>query len=120
MNQRLRKSLEKRRTQNDISGATINTGGLIARHDRGKDPEVRVPQKVTGELPAEKAAGLAKASPLFKELKDVVVPESKADEAKAVAEATTETVKKTEAEQPAPAKVVKKRAAKKTTEDNAE
>lgn len=97
MNQRSRRAKKGKGVQ-DISGATINTGGLIARHDRGKDPEIRVPQKTTGDIPAEKAKGLAKASPLFKKLKELVLPESKVDEAQAVAEASVEVEEQEEPE----------------------
>ncbi len=115
MNQRIKRSKDKKRAAHqDISGSTMNTGGMIVRHDRGKDPEIRVPQKVTGDIPAEKAAGLAKASPLFKKIEDVVKPKSKAEEAKAVAEATTE-VEETKVTQP----VAAPKEEKKTKEDDA-
>jgi len=120
MSQRSKRSKKGKGVHQDISGSTLNMGGLIARHDRGKDPEVRVPLKATGDIPAEKAKGLAQASPLFQPIKDAVKPESKQEEAKAVAEATVKEEKKEEkAKHPAPKQRVLRKKEEKT-EDNAE
>ena len=92
MNQRNKRSSDRKRIQ-DISASTMHTGGHVAAHRRGVAPEVRVPQKVTGDVPAEKIAGAAKASPYFKELKEVI-PTTKAEEKKVVAKATEKPVAK--------------------------
>lgn len=51
--------------KNRIDNSTINTGGMVSHHSR-EDVNVRVPQKVTGNVPEEKLPGVAKASPNFK------------------------------------------------------
>ena len=67
----------------------MHTGGHVASHSRTSDPVVRVPQKATGDVPAEKISGAAKASPFFKELKEVL-PTSKKEEQKVIAQAVEE------------------------------
>lgn len=88
MSQRLRRSRDRKNQE----GSTMATGGQIVHYNRGMDPVIRVPQKTTGDVPAEQAAGLAKASPFFKKMAEVM-PKSKAEEKKVVAEAI-EPVKK--------------------------
>ena len=63
MSQRIKKAMDRK--------ATINVGGNIVAHSREGNPEVM---------------GLAKASPLFKKFEEEVIPASKAEEAKAIAE----------------------------------
>lgn len=94
MNQRSKRSSDRKRIQ-DISMSVMHTGGHVAAHRRGVEPEIRVPQKTTGDVPAEKVAGIAKASPYFKELKEVM-PTSEAEEKKVVAKATEKPVVKSE------------------------
>lgn len=53
--------------KNRIDNSTINTGGMVSHHSR-EDVNVRVPQKVTGNVPEEKLPGVAKASPNFKSI----------------------------------------------------
>lgn len=79
MSQRIRRAQDRK--------ATMATGGHVVHHDRGMDPIVRVPQKATGDVKGDKLAGLAKASPFFKPLAELP-PATKADEKKAVAEAS--------------------------------
>jgi hypothetical protein len=67
------------------------TGGHVVHYNRGQEPVVRIPQKTTGDVPAEQAAGLAKASPFFKKLAEVM-PKTKAEEKKVVAEAIVKPV----------------------------
>lgn len=95
MNQKNKRSSDRKRIQ-DISASTMNTGGHIAAHRRGAEAEVRVPQKATGDVPADKVAGAAKASPFFRELKEVL-PTSKAEEKKVVAKATEKPIAKADA-----------------------
>jgi hypothetical protein len=95
MNQRVKRS-NKGKGEQDISGSTMHTGGHVSSHSREADPVVRTPQKATGDVPAEKSKGLAKASPFFKKLKDTVKPKSKAEEKKALAEASEDKKKKKE------------------------
>ncbi len=87
MSQRIRRAQDRK--NNQIGGSTMATGGHVVHHDRGQDPIVRVPQKATGDVPEEKLAGVAKASPFFKKLAEVL-PKSKAEEQKAVAESVIE------------------------------
>ena len=82
MSQRLSRAKDRKNQE----GSTMSTGGLIVHHNRGQEPVVRVPQKATGDVPAEQAQGLAKASPFFKKLAEIA-PKTKADEKKVVAEA---------------------------------
>jgi len=86
MNQRSKRARDRKNGQ-DIGASTFNTGGHVASHRRGSDPVVRTPQKATGDVPAEKISGAAKASPFFKKLKEVL-PGSKAEEKKVIAKAT--------------------------------
>ena len=79
MSQRIRRAQGRK--------ATMATGGFVSHHDRGEQPEVRVPQRATGDVPGEQLGGLAKASPFFKKLAEVQPP-SKAAEQKAIAEAS--------------------------------
>lgn len=69
----------------------MNTGGHVASHRRGAAPVVRTPQKATGDVPAEKMLGAAKASPAFRELKEVL-PVTKVEEKKVIAKATEKPV----------------------------
>ena len=82
MNQRIKKFRDRK--AQDTSNVSINTGGHVVQHSAGRDPVVRTPQKATGNLPDR---GFAKASPLFKKI-DEVVPLSKEEEKKAIAEST--------------------------------
>jgi len=64
------------------------TGGHVVHHDRGETPVVRTPpSKATGDVSGN-PAGFAQASPFFKKLEQEK-PKSKADEKKAIAEAST-------------------------------
>lgn len=90
MNQRIRRGRGKGKGQR-IDASTVNTGGYVANHSRDAEPEVRVPQKATGDVSPEATAGLAKASPWFKELKEVAT-RTASEEQKAIAEATEEVV----------------------------
>jgi len=87
MNQRVNRS-KKGKGENNIGGSTINTGGHVAHHARGKETVVKTPQKATGDVPAKKLSGLAKASPFFEKVKEVVKPKTKAEEKQAIAKAT--------------------------------
>lgn len=86
MNQRIKRARKGKGAQ-DLGASTMQTGGHVVAHSRDAEPVVRVPQKTTGDVPAEQSQGLAKASPFFKKLSEVL-PKSKADEKKALAEAT--------------------------------
>ncbi len=114
MNQRQKRARDRRRSQ-DIGASTIQTGGHVAHHRRGSDPVVRTPQKATGDVPGDKARGLAKASPFFKKLKDVVSPKSQDDEKKAIAGAKEDLPETQETAKPK-AKAKAKPEAKKDTE----
>lgn len=92
MNQRSKRARDRRRAGQDIGASTMHTGGHVASHRRNADPVVRTPQKATGDVQGDKAHGLAKASPFFQKLKEVVKPSSKEDEAKAIAGATEDPV----------------------------
>lgn len=98
MNQRQKRARDRRRAGQDIGASTLHTGGHIVSHRRGADPVVRTPQKATGDVQGDKAQGLAKASPFFKKLKDIVKPQSKTDEKQAIASATEDSVAEVEAE----------------------
>lgn len=87
MNQRVRRAQDRKKTD----GSTMATGGHVVHHNRGEQPVVRVPQKATGEVPGDSQHGLAKASPFFKKLAEVLPP-TKAEERKAIAEASKEIV----------------------------
>jgi hypothetical protein len=95
MNQRSKRALERKRAAQDVSSAAFQTGGHVAAHRRGEDAQVRVPQKATGDVSPEKASGLAKASPFFKKLSEVVKPSTKEEERKVIA-ASTESKPKAE------------------------
>lgn len=71
------------------AGVTMNTGGHVAKHQPGKSPEVMIPQKATGDVKANDLKGVAKASPLFKEIEKKVEPKSKVEEKRVIAENTT-------------------------------
>lgn len=88
MNQRSKRARDRRRSGQDVGASTMHTGGHIAFHRRAADPVVRTPQRATGDVPGDKAQGLAKASPFFKKLGEVLSPQSKTDEVQAIAEAT--------------------------------
>ncbi len=89
MNQRQKRARDRRRAQ-DIGASTMQTGGHLAQHRRGSDPVIRTPQKATGDVPGDKARGLAKASPFFKKLKAVIAPKGPEEEKKALAGAKEE------------------------------
>lgn len=89
MNQRSKRSRD-RKSQN-IGASTFNTGGHVVSHSRTADPVVRTPQKATGDVPADKIKGAAKASPFFKKLKEVL-PTTNAEEKKVIAKATEKVV----------------------------
>lgn len=97
MNQRSKRARDRKHGQ-DIGASTMSTGGHVVSHRRGADPVVRTPQKATGDVPGDKAQGIAKASPFFKKLKEVVQPKSKAEEKKVIAEATEDPLAKAEEE----------------------
>lgn len=90
MNQRSKRARDRKRaeTGQDLSASAVNTGGFVSMQRRGETPEVRMPEKATGDVPAEKASGLAKASPFFRAVKDALNPRSKEEEQKAIAEST--------------------------------
>lgn len=88
MNQRQKRARDRKRAGQNIDASTMHTGGHIVSHSRKADPVVRTPQKATGDVSGEKVSGLAKASPLFKKLKDTVVPKSKSEEKRVIAQAT--------------------------------
>lgn len=88
MNQRNKRSSERKKQNTD--GATMATGGHVVRHIPNESPEVRVPSKVTGDV---KPQGVAKASPFFKKIEEVLPPKTKADEKKIIAAATETTIK---------------------------
>lgn len=95
MSQRIRRAKDRK---NQLDGATMATGGHVVHHTRGLNPVVRIPQKVTGEVPSEKLAGTAKASPFFKPIAEIK-PSSKAEEKKAIAEAVQPVEKETKDEE---------------------
>lgn len=95
MSQRIRRAKDRK---NDIDSSTMATGGHVVHHSRETNPVVRVPQKTTGEVPGEKLAGLAKASPFFKPIAEIK-PSSKAEEQKAIAEAVQPIEPETEDEE---------------------
>lgn len=94
MSQRIKRAIERKQSTGFVS---IATGGFVAQHSRDNDPHVRVPQKATGDIKpeAEMPQGLAKASPKFKKLEDLL-PKTKIDEAKAIAEASIKLEKEEE------------------------
>lgn len=98
MNQRQKRARDRRRAEQDIGASTMHTGGHVASHRRSSEPVVRTPQKATGDVPGDKARGLAKASPFFQRLTDIVKPKSKDEEAKAIAGATEDPVGQAEEE----------------------
>jgi len=89
MNQRSKRARDRKSGQNNVGTSFLNTGGHVVSHGRGVEPIVLTPQKTTGDVPAEKTSGLAKASPFFQKLKDVL-PKSKTEEKKVIAEAVEE------------------------------
>lgn len=110
MNQRNRRSRDRKSEQN-IGKSTFATGGHVVSHGRAQEPEIKVPQKATGDVPAEKLSGLAKASPFFKKMKEVIIGK-KEDEKKVIATATQEVAETKEepvaAKKQAPKSVEKK------------
>jgi hypothetical protein len=94
MNQRVKRS--KKRKHQDIGGSVMHTGGHLASHRRDAEPVVRTPQKTTGDVPGEKAKGLAKASPFFKKLGAKLNPRSKEEEKKIIAAATEDPIGRVE------------------------
>lgn len=86
MNQRSKRSNKGK--GNNLDGMTLNTGGHVAKHMPNEEPEVKVPQKVTGDIKDEKLTGLAKASPFFKKVKDAIKPVTQKEETKIIAKAT--------------------------------
>lgn len=93
MNQRVKRA--KKGKGQDISGATMSTGGHVVKHDRGVEPVVRTPQKTNGDVSGKNLAGLAKASPLFQKIAGMI-PKSKDEEKKIVASAVEEVVEEKE------------------------
>ena len=85
MNQRSKRSSDRK--HQNIGTSTFNTGGHVVSHSRTADPVIHTPQKATGDVPADKISGVAKASPFFKKLKEVL-PSTKAEEKKVIAKAT--------------------------------
>lgn len=86
MNQRLSRNDDKK---NNMDFMSVNTGGHIARHTPNEDPQVQVPQKVTGESKPEVQQGAAKASPNFKSITPSAKAMDKKDEQKVIAENST-------------------------------
>ncbi|MCV0439716.1 MAG: hypothetical protein K5880_13905 [Hydrogenophaga sp.] len=97
MNQRSKRARDRKRGQ-DIGASTMHTGGHVAAHRRGADPVVRTPLKATGDIQGDKAQGLAKASPFFKKLGEIVKPKSKEEEKQVIASATEDPVGEAEQE----------------------
>lgn len=94
MNQRSKRARKGKGDQN-IGASTMHTGGHVVSHGRSQEPEVRLPQKATGDVPSEKSQGLAKASPYFKKVEDVMPqPKSKSEEKRIIAQATEKPEKK--------------------------
>jgi len=93
MNQKNKRSRDRKRVQN-LDGSVMNTGGHVVSHSRDAAPVVRTPQKATGDVPAENTKGIAKASPFFKKVAEVVKPKSKEEEKKAIAKATEKVIEK--------------------------
>ena len=96
MNQRSKRSSDRK--IQDIGASVMATGGHVVSHKPKEEPVVRTPQRATGDVPADKVEGLAKASPAFKKVEEVVKPKTKADEKKAIAKATEKKVTKKEEE----------------------
>jgi len=96
MNQRQKRARDRRRSDQNIGSSVMSTGGHLASHSRGAAPVVRTPQKATGDVPGSKAKGIAKASPMFKKLKEVVTPKTKKEEQRVIAKATEKKVEKQE------------------------
>ena len=65
---------------------SVHTGGFGARHARGKDPVIEVPPKITGDVKDHKLSGLAKASPFFNRVKEIIQPKTQEEEKKTIAE----------------------------------
>ena len=86
MNQRVKRS------QNRKGFSTVATGGHVVNHSRTEKPEVRTPQKVTGDVKGEDLKGLAKASPIFKKITDRVLGKSEKEKAEAVRENTKKVI----------------------------
>lgn len=88
MNQRSKRARDRK--------ATLATGGQIVHHEPGEVPEIKVPQKATGDV---KPSGLAKASPFFKPLDaGLEKPQSAEEEKKVVASATEKVLKEKKSE----------------------
>jgi len=86
MNQRTSHSKDDK---NNLNFVSINTGGHTARHAPNEDPQVQVPQKITGELKSEVSLGVAKASPNFKPITPPAKAMDKTDEKKIISENST-------------------------------
>jgi len=86
MNQRISRNKDN---NNNLDFVSINTGGHTARHAPNEDPQVQVPQKITGELKPEVPLGVAKASPNFKPITPPAKATDKTDEKKIISENST-------------------------------
>lgn len=93
MNQRAKRS--KDRKHQNLNQSVVHTGGFTAAHSRTEKPEVKAPQKTTGDVSADKMKGAAKASPYFSKVEEAVEPKNKEDEKKAIAKATEKESKNT-------------------------
>lgn len=89
MNQRVRKSRDRRRGDQNVGRSAFATGGHVSSQARGEEAEVRVPQRTTGDVSGDKLAGSAKASPFFKKLEEKLPePKSKEEERRVIAKST--------------------------------
>jgi len=98
MNQRIRKSRDRRRDGQDVGRSAFATGGHVSSQARGADADVRVPQRTTGDVSGEGLTGSAKASPFFKRLDEKLseTPQDKEEERRVIAQATETTESETE------------------------
>jgi hypothetical protein len=99
MNQRSKRARDRKRAGQDVGAAVMSTGGHVVSHRRDAEPVVRTPAKTTGDVSGEKVGGVAKASPFFRKLGEVVNPKSKTEEKRAIAEATEKDKKEKESDQ---------------------
>lgn len=96
MNQR---SSRRKSRNNSLDFMSINTGGHTARHTPNEDPQVQIPEKITGELKPEIPQGSAKASPNFKPITPPVKAMDKQTEKKVIAE-NSQSIEETEDKKP--------------------
>ncbi len=89
MNQRSKRS-SKGKGQN-LGFTSVNVGGSIVNGGRDQKPEV---QRATGDVKSDDLKGLAKASPLFKEIKTEKEEKTAKEKDKAVAKFTKKVDKK--------------------------